>query len=506
MASIARLEAQANVEAQNNPEVERDRDDAEFAEHGCRLAYSSYLAVSNREEAKQLLAAIFTTALLRNPAKAIGGMLFYDEATSCIVQVLEGPAQVTRELFSKIEVDPRHTSVKKLWDIDVETRRFDGFGMKLGASASDAKTALDASPGHNTGREELLKLTYMSQLAAATRDIAYEHIESILAVAIVTNPKLHIGGALVSISAPLCPAGSAWRSHRRRGLLRPSAAPEAGLAVEPDGRDRPLRAERRPLDSRAAQFLNPRTLHVVQVLEGPQRAVRALYEKIATDTRHNQCVVLSDELVHARTYDQWGMLQGNLADWSALAAGGWATGSSLQRRMRRNGKARDDETELEQPTAAQAALLSRLQAAEVRADEAEERARKAEARAEAAIAQAVLAEARADALAAEKKRGRVAHKPSEKAKSSESMSERQVVLFNEPPRLEVDQTPASAAALDVTASIEIGPNGPVVVRGPSLPASPASPASTSPSRFSPASTSPSRLSRGSSAPLSHIKC
>jgi len=271
VASIARLEAQANVEAQNNPEVERDRDDAEFAEHGCRLAYSSYLAVSNREEAKQLLAAIFTTALLRNPAKAIGGMLFYDEATSCIVQVLEGPAQVTRELFSKIEVDPRHTSVKKLWDIDVETRRFDGFGMKLGASASDAKTALDASPGHNTGREELLKLTYMSQLAAATRDIAYEHIESILAVAIVTNPKLHIGGAL---------------------------------------------------------FLNPRTLHVVQVLEGPQRAVRALYEKIATDTRHNQCVVLSDELVHARTYDQWGMLQGNLADWSALAAGGWATGSS----------------------------------------------------------------------------------------------------------------------------------------------------------------------------------
>ena len=172
VASVARLEALANLEAQNNPEVAKTE---EFAKHGCRLAYSSVLAVKTREEAQNLLAHIFTIALTCNPSKEIGGMLFYDEKTNGIVQVLEGPATHVRDLFyQKIMKDSRHTAVKVLWDIDVEARRFEGFGMKLGNKVTDV-----LGDGAAAGDQQaLLQLKYVSQLTATTRDKAYEDIQS----------------------------------------------------------------------------------------------------------------------------------------------------------------------------------------------------------------------------------------------------------------------------------------------------------------------------------------
>jgi hypothetical protein len=92
-----------------------------------------------------------------------------------------------------------------------------------------------------------------------------------------------------------------------------------------------------------ALFLNKRTLHVLQVLEGPKDKVRPLYDKIALDSRHDSCSVLSEVTVESRTYDQWGMLQGDLTDWSALAGqGSWNT-SKMPRRMRRFGRENVDE-------------------------------------------------------------------------------------------------------------------------------------------------------------------
>jgi len=77
-----------------------------------------------------------------------------------------------------------------------------------------------------------------------------------------------------------------------------------------------------------------------QVLEGPQRNVRALYEKIAQDGRHTSCKVLSEEVVAARSYEQWGMLQGDAsnADWSSLR--GW--NDARRRRGRDNVLEADD--------------------------------------------------------------------------------------------------------------------------------------------------------------------
>jgi len=279
VASIARLEAVANTEAQAlaNEAAKLDSldicDGTEKLTDGCRLAYSSVLNVSSAKEAQTLLARIFTVALTKNPPKQIGGTLFYDEKTSALVQVLEGPASAVRSLYhNKIKLDPRHTSVKLLWDHKADHRQYEGFGMQLG---SDPTSVLQDA------KSDLLQLTYLSQLQAPSRDAAYEHIEAILGVAIVTNPKLGIGGAL---------------------------------------------------------FLNPRTLQVLQALEGPEANVRTLYEKIAKDARHTGCTIISEAAVKRRTYEQWGMLQGDLADWSSIAVGKVGMENVVSRRRRRGAK------------------------------------------------------------------------------------------------------------------------------------------------------------------------
>ena len=55
-------------------------------------------------------------------------------------------------------------------------------------------------------------------------------------------------------------------------------------------------------------FLNQNTLRVLQVLEGPEGAVRKLYSKIQQDMRHDDCKVLSELRVDHRLYPEWGML------------------------------------------------------------------------------------------------------------------------------------------------------------------------------------------------------
>lgn len=46
---------------------------------------------------------------------------------------------------------------------------------------------------------------------------------------------------------------------------------------------------------------------ILQVLEGEERAVRALYEVIQADPRHTGCTVLLEEAAPARQYPHWPM-------------------------------------------------------------------------------------------------------------------------------------------------------------------------------------------------------
>ena len=243
-----------------------------------RLAYSSVLNAGSREQANSLLSAILAQALRNNPKERICGILFYDEETRVLVQVLEGPSFAVRSLYyQRILRDTRHTAVRRLWDVDISERRYEGFGMKLGNHdpAIDVPQLAQQPPAHPLNGDadhSLQRLTYTSQLNAAHLNIAYRLVADVLRKAVVNNPQQGIGGVL---------------------------------------------------------FLNPLTLRVLQVLEGPGQAVAALYEKISRDLRHRDCIVLSHVYATERVYKEWGMVQGELEDWSELASGDWIRPPSL---------------------------------------------------------------------------------------------------------------------------------------------------------------------------------
>lgn len=251
-----------------------------------RLAYSSVLIAENQDEAKQLLCHIFLCSLQRNPQCGIGGVLHYEESTRSLVQVLEGPVFTVAVLFHKILNDRRHMAVRKMWQVDVWDREYEGFGMKLASTMTQIPRTLTeqadaAAPAASAHKEDLnatikgasepaallLRLTYISTLLAR-HETAYRLMQDVLHTAIVNNPLQQIGGCL---------------------------------------------------------FLNQNTLRVLQVLEGPEGAVRKLYSKIQQDMRHDDCKVLSELRVDHRLYPEWGMLQGELADWSSLATPVWTT-------------------------------------------------------------------------------------------------------------------------------------------------------------------------------------
>ena len=54
----------------------------------------------------------------------------------------------------------------------------------------------------------------------------------------------------------------------------------------------------------------------IQVIEGPDDAVRALYNKIKQDSRHDNVVLLGQDPIHERQFPQWTMGFRNLKNLS----------------------------------------------------------------------------------------------------------------------------------------------------------------------------------------------
>ena len=63
----------------------------------------------------------------------------------------------------------------------------------------------------------------------------------------------------------------------------------------------------------------------MQTLEGEERSVRALYEKIAGDTRHAGSSILLTEHAAARAFGEWAMAFRDLNDPSVRATPGFST-------------------------------------------------------------------------------------------------------------------------------------------------------------------------------------
>jgi len=65
----------------------------------CRFAYSSVLNATSMAHAEHILSEVLVVSLRDNPARRIGGILYFDDESYSVVQVLEGPTFIVRALF-----------------------------------------------------------------------------------------------------------------------------------------------------------------------------------------------------------------------------------------------------------------------------------------------------------------------------------------------------------------------------------------------------------------------
>ncbi|WP_165352834.1 BLUF domain-containing protein [Loktanella sp. IMCC34160] len=86
-----------------------------------------YLSDGKPGLSKADLTAILEKARRNNPSKGLTGLLLYHEGR--FFQVLEGDMAQVMACFSKIMMDPRHTSVAILTAGPAEARAFPGWSM-----------------------------------------------------------------------------------------------------------------------------------------------------------------------------------------------------------------------------------------------------------------------------------------------------------------------------------------------------------------------------------------
>uniref|UniRef100_A0A7S4C397 BLUF domain-containing protein n=1 Tax=Chrysotila carterae TaxID=13221 RepID=A0A7S4C397_CHRCT len=107
-------------------------------DHLHTIAYTSIV------KRKDTLPAIFAASNKNNPSNAISGILWYEDATGRIVQVLEGPREKLQALMKKLYADSRHFQMDVMYNRPLARRCYASFGMLYGVEAAiaDADAAL----------------------------------------------------------------------------------------------------------------------------------------------------------------------------------------------------------------------------------------------------------------------------------------------------------------------------------------------------------------------------
>jgi len=247
-----------------------------------RITYASTLTAADEVEAEKDLASIIATSLRNNPDRSITGMLYYDRSNRGVVQVLEGPALMVRQLLEEVIYnDRRHEGCVVLDEASAVSRMFPDWGMALVRSAAGRNAELNSLKQPHAQRQvsfaktsgglplayarprsadtehmHLLRLQYRSRLLAEDVQTARDILAGVLESSVKHNSQMGIGGVLC---------------------------------------------------------LNPKTFGIVQILEGPAFAVTSTYRKILEDPRHTDVMLTCEEVLldkHASVFDAcWGMLQ-----------------------------------------------------------------------------------------------------------------------------------------------------------------------------------------------------
>lgn len=97
-----------------------------------------YVSSSCHELETEELDRILASSVRHNTPQAVTGMLLY--ARGSFMQVLEGEESAIEETFSRIEQDPRHTSIVVIERASIPEREFDRWSMGFRRlDAEDAK-------------------------------------------------------------------------------------------------------------------------------------------------------------------------------------------------------------------------------------------------------------------------------------------------------------------------------------------------------------------------------
>ena len=109
------------------------------------LNHLLYVSEATRPMSDADLDALLATARHFNQEHGITGVLFYRGGQ--FLQLLEGDASQLRELYQRIERDPRHLAVEKLLDRPVDQRFFPDWSMALQELTPDTATNLGRALG-----------------------------------------------------------------------------------------------------------------------------------------------------------------------------------------------------------------------------------------------------------------------------------------------------------------------------------------------------------------------
>lgn len=96
-----------------------------------QVKYKSFLKDQDAAQ-KQIMDDVIPKAIVENAKREITGFLLYNDNTTTVYQVLEGPASVVELLFNKICKDPRHCVCKdSVQRVRVQEREFPNWSMAL---------------------------------------------------------------------------------------------------------------------------------------------------------------------------------------------------------------------------------------------------------------------------------------------------------------------------------------------------------------------------------------
>lgn len=120
----------------------------------------TYVSTLRESLAPTEIDELLTTSRQRNAERAITGVLLVRQRH--VMQILEGPDQDVRDLYRRIEDDPRHADVTTVWTSSSAERRFPDWSMgyeDLDTSAVDDPSgdlALTAEPPRSVLPEQEL--------------------------------------------------------------------------------------------------------------------------------------------------------------------------------------------------------------------------------------------------------------------------------------------------------------------------------------------------------------